>query len=69
MNTHSANGYFLRIEEVMLQTKLSRSSVYKQMEKRNFPLQVKLTTKLVVWHSIEIDDWMASKLNARDTIH
>ena len=45
----------LRIHEVSKLTGLSRSSIYKQIELKNFPKGVKITGRSIAWPSEEID--------------
>jgi prophage regulatory protein len=53
---------FLRLNDVMVKTGLSRSSIYKQMSINNFPQQIKLGARIVAWHESAIDNWINSKL-------
>ena len=69
MNTQSLPSTFIRLPSVMARTSISRSSIYKQMEEGTFPKQVNTSAKSVAWVSHEIDEWIVSKINSRDTIH
>jgi prophage regulatory protein len=58
----------LRIHEVTKLTGLSRSSVYKQIKLRNFPSGVKITDRSTAWPSIEVETWIADRIEARPSI-
>jgi len=53
---------FLRLNDVMTKTGLSRSSIYKQMSINAFPRHVKLGARIVAWHESAIDNWISNKL-------
>ena len=57
---------FLRLKEVMAQTGLGRSSIYKFMNEGSFPLSVALGGRAVAWVESEIEDWMCEKLSQRE---
>ena len=52
----------LRLKEVTQRTGLSRSSIYKYIEKSQFPKQVQLSERTVAWSEVEIDAWIKSKI-------
>ena len=55
----------LRIHEVTKLTGLSRSSIYKQMQLKNFPKGVKITSRSIAWPSEEIDLWVSERIAQR----
>ena len=55
----------LRIHEVSKLTGLSRSSIYKQIELKNFPKGVKITGRSIAWPSEEIDLWVSQRIAQR----
>ena len=55
----------LRIHEVSKLTGLSRSSIYKQIELKNFPKGVKITGRSIAWPSEEIDLWVSERIAQR----
>ena len=55
----------LRIHEVTKLTGLSRSSIYKQIELKNFPKGVKITGRSIAWPSEEIDLWVSERIAQR----
>ena len=55
----------LRIHEVTERTGLSRSSIYKQMQLKNFPKGVKITGRSIAWSSQEIDLWVSQRIAQR----
>jgi prophage regulatory protein len=51
----------LRQKDVQKITGLSRSTIYRHINAGTFPAPVKLTERLIGWHSSTISDWMASR--------
>lgn len=56
----------LKLKDVMLQTGLARSTVYKYIAENRFPKPVSLGERNVAWVQSEIDDWITSKISERD---
>jgi prophage regulatory protein len=48
----------LRRPEVEARTGLSRSTIYAWMASGNFPLPVKLGTRLVAWRESDVTEWL-----------
>ncbi len=48
----------LRRPEVENRTGLSRSTLYDWMKRGNFPLPVRLGTRLVAWRESEVTAWL-----------
>ena len=62
MNTNAnASDRIIKIREVTAMTGLSRSSIYLQIKKGNFPMQVKLSTRSSGWLWSEINRWLVSR--------
>lgn len=53
---------FLRIDEVSARVGLSRSTIYRLVEKGLFPKPVRIGPKSVRWQETSIDTWMAAKI-------
>lgn len=51
---------FLRLNQVMAMTGLSRSSIYLAIAESRFPKQVSLGGRSVAWINDEIEQWMES---------
>ncbi|AWX99282.1 transcriptional regulator [Marinomonas primoryensis] len=56
----------IKLSEVMTQTGLSRSSIYKFMDENTFPKSVALGGRAVAWLENEIEEWMFERLSQRD---
>ena len=56
----------IKINEVMNQTALGRSSVYKYMKEGLFPKPVTQIGKSVAWVESEIQEWILDKIELRD---
>lgn len=53
---------FIRIEEVLSITSLSRSELYRRIKAATFPAQVKLAPGHSVWVQSEVDTWVADRI-------
>lgn len=56
----------LRLPQVLKQTGLSRSSLYKFISEGGFPRPIHLGPRSVAWLQDEIDDWFRSRTAERD---
>ena len=56
----------LRLKEVIENTGLSRSTIYKYVSEGTFPEPVHLGGRTVGWVNHEIEDWIIAKVEARD---
>lgn len=65
MDSSTSGNRLMRLRQVMQTTGLARSTIYKLMAKREFPLAIKVTTKSVAWPSLEVDAWIASRAQSR----
>jgi len=50
----------------MAKTSISRSHIYALIESGEFPKQVSLSERSVAWVETEIDEWIDSRIAARD---
>lgn len=58
----------MRLRDVLAQTGLSRSSLYRLVDRGIFPRPVKIAgTRLVAWSAAAVSDWVASQLNQTET--
>lgn len=58
----------IKLAEVMNQTALGRSSVYKYMKEGLFPKPVTQIGKSVAWVESEIQEWILEKIGKRDDV-
>lgn len=56
----------IKLAEVMNQTALGRSSVYKYMKEDLFPKPVTQIGKSVAWVESEVQEWILDKIGNRD---
>lgn len=56
---------YIRLEDVIAMTKLSKQSIYRLMREKQFPQNVKITRRTVVWIKEEIEEWLVNKEQAR----
>ncbi|WP_231621987.1 helix-turn-helix transcriptional regulator [Sphingomonas sp. Ag1] len=58
----SAFGRFLRINDVIASTGLSRATIYRLVANRDFPAQHQLTKRSIGWWESDVDAWLRSRL-------
>ncbi|MFB2707149.1 helix-turn-helix transcriptional regulator [Marinobacter shengliensis] len=56
----------LRLKDVISQTGLARSTVYKYIDADSFPKPVPLGGRSVGWVESEIQGWIAERIERRD---
>lgn len=54
----------LKLSDVMQQTKLGHTYIYRAMHKGTFPKQLKITERCVRWRKSDIVDWI-NKLSSQ----
>ena len=59
-----SNSQFIRLPQVKELTCLSKSSIYRLIEEGDFPKQIPLGARSVVWVKSRIEDWCAQKVDA-----
>ena len=59
-----ASAQFIRLPQVKEITCLSKSSIYRLIEDGDFPKQVALGARSVVWVRSQVEDWMQQKVSA-----
>ncbi|MGR5340963.1 AlpA family transcriptional regulator [Vibrio astriarenae] len=58
----------LNLKEVIYQTGLKRSSIYKFMEEGHFPKSVSIGGRSVMWEESQIQDWIGEKIAQRNKL-
>jgi len=66
-NTNQEKLTILRRKKVEARTGLSRSTIYLRMQEGTFPMPVKLGARAVGWLENEIEAWLASCIENRDS--
>ena len=56
------SAQFIRLHQVKEITSLSKSSIYRLMADGDFPKQVALGARSVVWVKSQVEDWCAEKV-------
>jgi prophage regulatory protein len=59
---------FLKIEEVMKVTSLSKATIYRFVREGNFPRPLKLGRRSSSWAESEITEWIVSRFALREKI-
>ena len=57
---------FMRLTEVIKDTGLGRSSIYKRIAEGEFPKPVPLGGRAVGWVSDEVEAWILERIEERD---
>ena len=57
------NYRFIKLYQVKDITSLSKSSIYRLMGEGEFPKQITLGARSVVWVKSQVEDWCAQKVN------
>ena len=60
--TTDAPDRILRLNAVLDRTGLSRSTLYRKLERGTFPAQVQIAARCVGWHESAIADWMRNPM-------
>jgi len=55
---------FMRLTQVKEMTCLSKTSIYRLMDEGDFPRQIPLGARSVVWVKSQVEDWCAQKVSA-----
>ncbi|WP_407333265.1 helix-turn-helix transcriptional regulator [Enterovibrio sp. 27052020O] len=56
------------LKEVIYLTELKRSSIYKFMDEGHFPKSSSIGWRSVMWRLCDVDDLIALKIKARDSL-
>jgi len=56
----------IRLKEVIRNTGLGRSTVYKYIAEGQFPKPVSLGDRAVGWVDSEVDEWIMARIEQRD---
>lgn len=66
---NKANEKILRLTDVKEITGLSRSTIYNKISKNTFPKPVSLGVRATGWVQREINDWIAQRIDERNSSH
>ncbi|WP_049071879.1 helix-turn-helix transcriptional regulator [Klebsiella michiganensis] len=55
---------FIRLSEVIKRTGISRSSIYRLVNKNKFPAPVKISEKAIAFIEREVNDWIENLINS-----
>ncbi len=63
METHSTQLKALRIDSVIARTGVSKTHLYRLIQRGQFPRPVKLSDRISVWDAALIDRWLSEKFS------
>jgi len=52
----------LRLNKVLDRTGLSRSTLYRKIERRTFPRQVRISERCVGWREADVEGWLRNPM-------
>lgn len=52
----------LRLNKVLDRTGLSRSTLYRKIENRTFPRQVRISERCVGWREADVEGWLRNPM-------
>ena len=58
----------IKLAKVMEITSLSSATIYRLIKQGDFPKQIKLSQRTVVWNMDEIDNWLEHKMDTREAL-
>ena len=58
----------IKLPKVMEITSLSNATIYRLIKQGDFPKQIKLSQRTVVWNMDEIDNWLEHKMDTRELL-
>ena len=58
----------IKLAKVMEITSLSNATIYRLMKQGDFPKQIKLSQRSVIWDMNEIDNWLQEKMDTREVL-
>ncbi len=64
--TPAPKTILLRLPQVKAHTGLSRSELYRRMDRDEFPRPIKIGQRASAWSSLEIENWIAERIAERD---
>ncbi len=65
---HSTAPIIIRMREVLRMVGLSRSTIYKRMDKGTFPAAVPLGEVAVGWLRSEVEQWITERIGERNAL-
>lgn len=63
MISHTPPDRFLRIDEVLRRTGLTRATLYRMIAAGTFPRQVKISQRCCGWRESEVAAWQKNPMN------
>jgi len=61
--TNKGIGRYIRMRELVDLIKISKSTIYRKIKAGIFPQGIKLSDRIIVWNTNEIDQWIYRNTN------
>ena len=66
MVSNGSNSRLLRLPDVINLTGLPRSTIYLKVKKKEFPLQIQISSRSVAWLESEVYEWINKNIKKRN---
>lgn len=60
----SAPTFLIDLKEVLPRTRVGRATIYRWMEKGQFPKPLKLSESMVRWREADLERWISEKMTS-----
>lgn len=57
---------FIRLQEVMGKTGLSKSAIYSKIKEGEFPMSIPIGSRTIAWVESDVDEWLQWRVLIRD---
>ena len=57
---------FIRLQEVMDKTGLSKSTIYSKIKEGEFPMSIPIGSRAVAWDESDVEKWLGLRVKMRD---
>jgi prophage regulatory protein len=54
---------FVRLPEIVQRTGLSRATIYRKMDRGEFPHSVRLSANVIAWYERDLQGWLANPMS------
>ncbi len=58
---------FIKINDLVAKSGIPKASIYFAIAKGQFPVQLKVSSRSVIWNESEIEEWMLNCIAQRNT--
>ncbi|MEG3177712.1 AlpA family phage regulatory protein [Sphingomonas sp. RB3P16] len=59
---NDSSDRIIRLNDVLLKTGLTRSTLYRKVASRTFPQQIAISTRCMGWRESDLNDWLKNPM-------